>query len=67
MVFTGGKAPPHPPFMTYSLSGKETGSPHPPRITRRLVRLLRLFCLLVCRLFLEKGFKDEKNLVKFII
>jgi len=71
MLFTvGDKAPPHPPFIINFLSGSEIGSPHPPRIARRLVRLVSFLCLLVLRLFLrvvEKGFKEEINLVNPII
>ena len=61
MLFVVGMAPPHPPFMRYFLSGKEIGSPHPPRIARRLVCFLTFFCRLVLCLFLrveEKGFKE---------
>lgn len=67
---TGGKAPPHPPFMIYLLLIEDTGSPHPPRITRRLVRLFCFLLRLELRFLLlvvEKGFKKEKNLVSFII
>ena len=67
---TGGKAPPHPPFIIYLLLIEDTGSPHPPRITRRLVRLFCFLLRLEPRLFLllaEKGFKKEKNLVNPII
>ena len=42
IVGVGGNAPPQPPFMTKSWLGRETGSPHPPRILRR-VRLVRFF------------------------
>jgi len=71
MLFTvGGIAPHHPPFIIIFLSGSKIGSPHPPRIARRLVRLLCFFCLLILRFFLrvvEKGFKEEINLVNSII
>lgn len=61
--------PPHPPFITFLLSIEGVGSPHPPRIIRRVVRLC-FFCRLVLRLFLrvvEKGFKEEINLINPII
>ena len=70
ILLIGGKAPPHPPFIIFFLLERIIGSPHPPFIIRRLVRVLCLFCLLVLGLFLrvvEKGFKEEKNLVNPII
>jgi hypothetical protein len=70
ILLTGETAPPHPPFITFVLSPERIGSPQPPRIIRRLVRLLRFLCCRVLRFLLrveEKGFKEEKNLVNLII
>lgn len=67
MLFDVDILAPHPPLITGELT---TGPPQPPRIARRLVR--RNF-FLDCRVRLlllrvvEKGFKDEKNLVNPII
>ncbi len=66
IVTSCGTTPPQPPF---SWLGGVIAPPHPPFIVRRL--LVRLFCFLfrldLLLLRVEKGFKEEKNLVSLII
>jgi hypothetical protein len=63
-----GTAPPQPPFIILSFN-EGIGSPHPPRIERRLDFLrLVLFLLRLCLLVVENKAKPlEKNCFKLLI
>lgn len=68
-----GTGPPQPPFIIMPLSkldvlDDKTGSPHPPRIKRRLEWRLLLSRLLDClRLYFFDPVNREKNFFKVLI